>query len=93
MKIISNIAQLDCLFSLAQCTKNLQEPVCRPEFVEGDASILEMEDMRHPCVLESIGSDYIPNDVNLGGENSTMILLTGPNMGGKSTLLRQVTPN
>ncbi|KAJ3324736.1 DNA mismatch repair protein msh6 [Boothiomyces sp. JEL0866] len=89
MRIINNIAQLDCLFSLTQCTKNLQEPVCRPEFVESDVSILEMEDMRHPCVMESIGSDYIPNDVNLGGENSTMILLTGPNMGGKSTLLRQ----
>ncbi|KAJ3272065.1 DNA mismatch repair protein msh6 [Terramyces sp. JEL0728] len=89
MKIINNIGELDCLFSLAQCTKNLQEPVCRPEFIESSVSVLEMQDMRHPCVMESVGSDYIPNDVNLGGDNSTMILLTGPNMGGKSTLLRQ----
>lgn len=37
-----------------------------------------------------IVSDFIPNDTYLGGDRANMILLTGPNMGGKSTLLRQV---
>ncbi|ORY49140.1 hypothetical protein BCR33DRAFT_753229 [Rhizoclosmatium globosum] len=46
--------------------------------------------LRHPCIHTESGKEFIPNDTVLGGEGgSTMILLTGPNMGGKSTLLRQ----
>jgi DNA mismatch repair protein MSH6 len=65
-------------------------PSCRPEFVESERSVLELEGLRHPCVIPGIASDFIPNDTMLGGDTSNLILLTGPNMGGKSTLLRQV---
>jgi DNA mismatch repair protein MSH6 len=68
-----------------------------------DGSFMEVRKMRHPCVKETYsGSDFIPNDIILGNvgeycENksnpfsagSKSMLLTGPNMGGKSTLLRQ----
>ena len=66
------------------------DPACRPEFVESERSVLELTSLRHPCVIPGIASDFIPNDTVLGGQSPNMVLLTGPNMGGKSTLLRQV---
>ncbi|CAG8546606.1 8518_t:CDS:10 [Diversispora eburnea] len=83
------IAELDCLLSLANSSSSLGEPCCRPQFVRQDPSILEFEELRHPCVVSGIVSDFIPNDTFLGGDQQNIILLTGPNMGGKSTLLRQ----
>lgn len=59
----------------------------------GLSNMLDIQELRHPCVNSS--NNYIPNDTALGGRGvdakPNMILLTGPNMGGKSTLLRQVT--
>jgi DNA mismatch repair protein MSH6 len=47
--------------------------------------------LRHPAGLASTGcGSFVPNDIALGGSAAGFILLTGPNMGGKSTLLRQV---
>ncbi|KAL2916362.1 DNA mismatch repair protein msh6 [Polyrhizophydium stewartii] len=68
-----------------------KEPACRPEFVERGPSVVELEELRHPCIVQTPGSAFIPNDTRLGGQAGShkMILLTGPNMGGKSTLLRQ----
>ena len=46
---------------------------------------------RHPCVISTFsGGDFIPNDINIGASEANSMLLTGPNMGGKSTYLRQV---
>ena len=80
-------------------------PVCRPEFVEpaeDGQPLLELRQARHPCVAKTFSrSGFISNDTILGApfgskaERSTsnpsgrVMLLTGPNMGGKSTLLRQ----
>ncbi|KAJ3298249.1 DNA mismatch repair protein msh6 [Borealophlyctis nickersoniae] len=89
LTLIKNVAELDCLMGLARCRRELGEPLCRPEFVEDGPSVLELEELRHPCILPGIASSFIPNDTNLGGDKANMILLTGPNMGGKSTLLRQ----
>jgi len=90
LAVISEIATLDALMSLCMTKINALGPACRPEFVESETGIFHMQDLRHPCVTPRIGNDFIPNDVNLGGEYPLNILLTGPNMGGKSTLLRQV---
>ncbi|GAA5849819.1 hypothetical protein JCM8547_000574 [Rhodosporidiobolus lusitaniae] len=87
MSVIKTVAQLDCLLSLSKSSAALGEPCVRPEIVESDQAILEFEELRHPCIL-SASSDFIPNDVSLGGDNKNMMLLTGPNMAGKSTLLR-----
>eukprot|EP00043_Microstomoeca_roanoka_P018004 m.189979 g.189979 ORF g.189979 m.189979 type:complete len:131 (-) comp16750_c0_seq3:39-431(-) len=52
--------------------------------------VLDVRNMRHPCLQHiSAVSDFIPNDTQLGGESARTMILTGPNMGGKSTLLRQ----
>ncbi|GAA6051780.1 hypothetical protein JCM3770_004968 [Rhodotorula araucariae] len=88
MAVISAVSQLDCLLSLSKSSAALGEPCVRPEIVESDTAIVEFEELRHPCVF-SASTDFIPNDVALGGEDvKNLMLLTGPNMAGKSTLLR-----
>ncbi len=85
-QISSAIALLDVLLSFANVAK--ANRYCRPEILEEGA--LEITDGRHP-VVEAISKErFVPNDCMLdAGENRTMII-TGPNMAGKSTYLRQV---
>lgn len=80
-------AELDCLLSLAASSSSLGEPACRPEIIDSPAAFVDFRDLRHPCLLGS-DVDFIPNDVLLGGDTPKLNLLTGPNMSGKSTLLR-----
>ena len=86
------ISQLDCLISLAKASSALGEPSCRPVFVDDERSVLEFEDLRHPCMLPTV-TDFIPNDIRLGGDSTNINLLTGANAAGKSTVLRMVNPN
>ncbi|KAL3466026.1 muts domain V-domain-containing protein [Aspergillus heterothallicus] len=81
------VSQLDCLISLAKASSTLGEPSCRPVFVDDERSVLEFEELRHPCLLSSV-DDFIPNDIRLGGNAPNIDLLTGANAAGKSTLLR-----
>ena len=84
------IAHLDCLMSLAKASSALGEPSCRPVFLPADEttrSAISFSDLRHPCMLGSV-TDFIPNDVHLGGSNPNIDLLTGANAAGKSTILR-----
>lgn len=85
-RISEAIATLDCCVALATVAK--ENKYCRPQISEDGA--LTVKDGRHP-VIEAISRErFVPNDCNLdGGENRTMII-TGPNMAGKSTYLRQV---
>ncbi|CAG8558122.1 14662_t:CDS:10 [Funneliformis caledonium] len=89
LSAIRIIAEIDCLLSLSTSSKALGEPSCRPQFVQDGPNVLEFEELRHPCVTAGVATDFIPNDTSLGGNEPNIILLTGPNMGGKSTLLRQ----
>jgi DNA mismatch repair protein MutS len=81
------LAQLDVLASLAElaCERNY----CRPAIVE--PPVLSIRDGRHPVldVLEPAGS-FVPNDTVAGPEEGVILLITGPNMAGKSTYIRQV---
>ena len=84
------IAHLDCLISLAKASSVLGEPSCRPVFLPADEaarSAISFSDLRHPCMLGNV-TDFIPNDVRLGGSNPNIDLLTGANAAGKSTILR-----
>ncbi|OLN92779.1 DNA mismatch repair protein msh6 [Colletotrichum chlorophyti] len=81
------ISQLDCLISLARASSSLGEPSCRPEFVDQERSVIGFEELRHPCMLNTV-ADFIPNDVQLGGDSAKINLLTGANAAGKSTVLR-----
>jgi DNA mismatch repair protein MSH6 len=78
LRAIRVFAELDCLFSLAKSSSALGEPICRPEFVEGDAAWVDFEDLRHPALCVRPGlKDFIPNDVKLGGDVGRIALLTG----------------
>ncbi|WQF87848.1 Putative DNA mismatch repair protein MutS, core [Colletotrichum destructivum] len=81
------ISQLDCLISLAKASSSLGEPSCRPHFVDQERSVVEFEELRHPCMLNAV-ADFIPNNVQLGGGSAKINLLTGANAAGKSTVLR-----
>lgn len=87
---IKIIAQLDCLVSLAKASSSLGEPSCRPEFLDEERSFVDFQELRHPCMINTIG-DFIPNDVKLGGDQAKINLLTGANAAGKSTVLRMVS--
>jgi DNA mismatch repair protein MSH6 len=86
---VQTTAQLDCLISLAKASSALGEPSCRPEFIDDGRTVVEFEDLRHPCMLSNV-TDFIPNDVKLGGDSANINLLTGANAAGKSTILRMV---
>jgi len=88
LRAIRVMAELDCLFSLVKSSKAFGEPACRPQLVEGDMAWVEFEELRHPAMALRTKSDFIPNDVKLGETVGRISLLTGPNMGGKSTVMR-----
>ena len=84
-KISEAIARLDCFLALATIAK--EKKYFRPIIVEEGA--LSVKEGRHPVVEEISRERFVPNDCSLdGGENRTLII-TGPNMAGKSTYLRQ----
>lgn len=83
---IKIVAQIDCLISLAKASNALGTPSCRPTFVDDERTVLEFEELRHPCM--STSNDFIPNTVALGGSHPNITLLTGANAAGKSTVLR-----
>ncbi len=80
------LAELDVLCGLAELAK--MRGYCRPRMV--DEPILRVIDGRHPVLdaREQSGT-FVPNDIELGGENGKIALITGPNMAGKSTYIRQ----
>uniref|UniRef100_H3B5L6 DNA mismatch repair protein n=3 Tax=Latimeria chalumnae TaxID=7897 RepID=H3B5L6_LATCH len=98
-------AVLDVVLCLANYSQVGDGPMCRPVFELSDEShppFLELRGSRHPCITKTFfGDDFIPNDIVIGckdtedmeeeGSNSqaSCVLVTGPNMGGKSTLMRQ----
>lgn len=81
------IAQLDCLLSFAICADEYN--YCRPD-VNND-EILDIKAGRHPVIERMLpaGEEYISNDVYLDTKEQQIIIITGPNMAGKSALLRQ----
>src|SRR6202041_3118537 len=88
------LAEVDVLASLAHVAA--LRNYCRPQFVtprEGETGELEIIEGRHPVIEQQEmagGSErYVPNDLYLNTTTDTVLVLTGPNMGGKSTYLRQ----
>lgn len=81
------IARLDCLHSFAVVAQ--ENRYVRP--VVEDSDVLEIIQGRHPVIEQQlpIGEQYIANDVHLDSEQQQIIIITGPNMAGKSALLRQ----
>lgn len=88
---------------LANYSQEGDGPLCRPVILlpeQNTPPFLELKGSRHPCITKTFfGDDFIPNDIVIGSKNEDedrnseayCVLVTGPNMGGKSTLMRQVT--
>lgn len=98
------MAVLDVLLALSRYSQGGDGPMARPEVVlpedDQSAPFIDLTGSRHPCVTKTFfGDDFIPNDIHVGcpgsSENdeeksaASCVLVTGPNMGGKSTLMRQ----
>ncbi|CAE6431730.1 unnamed protein product [Rhizoctonia solani] len=89
LRVVKVTAELDCLLSLAKASEALGSPSCRPEFVEdAGRAFVEFENLRHPALELNMKKDFIANSVRLGGQHPSVALITGPNMGGKSTVMR-----
>ncbi len=82
LRIAEKIAQIDCIFSLARVSQ--KRGYIRPHVDDGGK--IEIKGGRHP-VIEN--DSFIPNDLLLDNEKNRLILITGPNMAGKSTYIRQ----
>ncbi len=87
LALAGRVASVDVLGALAEQAH--RNDYCRP--VVDDSEVIELVDSRHPVVerLAATGG-FVPNDVRLDTEDEQMLLITGPNMAGKSTLIRQV---
>jgi DNA mismatch repair ATPase MutS len=97
---VAAAAELDVLTALALAADSYTDgPTCVPTLLPASCSSSlhasagwTATGLRHPCAGVAAGSGgFVPNDTELGGAAPPFLLLTGPNMGGKSTLLRQVS--
>ncbi len=78
------LVDMMCSFACIAAERNYQ----RPQFV--DDPLLELVDGRHPVLDHVLGSELVPNDTVLNTSDARLLLITGPNMAGKSTYIRQV---
>ncbi len=85
LRTADGLADLDVACGLAQVAS--ERGYVRPAFV--DASTFDVVDGRHPVMEVLAGDSFVPNDQHLSEREARFVLLTGPNMGGKSTYLRQ----
>ena len=82
------VAKIDCLLSFAKAAE--EHGYVRP-VIEADEIVLDIKQGRHPVIETQlpVGESYVPNDVYLDDRRQQIIIITGPNMAGKSALLRQ----
>ncbi|MFO7713075.1 DNA mismatch repair protein MutS [Desulfosarcina sp.] len=86
-KIARFIARVDCLTTLAEVAQN--NAYCRPDI--NTDGVLNISDGRHPVVEKLITAErFVPNSVHMDNQKNQVLIITGPNMAGKSTVLRQV---
>eukprot|EP00775_Hariotina_reticulata_P005551 gene5551-5787_t len=85
------VSEVDVLAGFAElATADPTRPYCKPEVLELDDGEITIKGSRHPCVEVQEGVSFVPNDVNMVRGESWFNVITGPNMGGKSTYIRQV---
>ncbi|KAK6249609.1 DNA mismatch repair protein MutS [Theobroma cacao] len=87
------LSELDVLLSFADLASSCPTPYTRPEITPADVGDIVLEGSRHPCVEAQDWVNFIPNDCRLVRGKSWFQIITGPNMGGKSTFIRQVGVN
>ncbi|XP_050447674.1 DNA mismatch repair protein Msh2 isoform X2 [Cataglyphis hispanica] len=86
----SVLACLDVLTAFASTAVSANKVYVRPEMVPSEEGELNLIQVRHPCLEMQQGVDYIANDINFKRDQYHFCIITGPNMGGKSTYIRSV---
>jgi len=84
--LADTLAKCDCLAALAYVAK--RRNYVRPKMTTGGELIIN--EGKHPVLAEMLGAEFVPNDVELGNGAGDIAVITGPNMSGKSTYIRQV---
>jgi len=84
--LAQTLATLDCLASFAYLAR--QNHYIRPKVTDGKE--LNIIEGKHPVLAQTLGAEFVPNDVNLSDDGKDLAIITGPNMAGKSTYIRQV---
>ncbi|MBN2015612.1 DNA mismatch repair protein MutS [Candidatus Dojkabacteria bacterium] len=87
-EIAEAVAVLDCLANFAKIAR--LNDFSKPQLVDNHKSILKIIEGRHPVVEQIQNEEFIPNDTTLDCKESQVAIITGPNMAGKSTYIRQV---
>ncbi len=80
------LARLDVLLSLAEVAQ--QYNYCLPQV--NDSLVIKIKDGRHPVLEQVLDEKFVPNDFHIDNEQERILIITGPNMAGKSTYIRQV---
>ncbi len=83
--LADTIAQCDCLCNLSFVAK--RRGYIRPKMTTSNELLIS--DGKHPVLAETLGSEFVPNDIELGNNSGDVMIITGPNMSGKSTYIRQ----
>ncbi|XP_047464338.1 DNA mismatch repair protein Msh2 [Mugil cephalus] len=84
------IAQLDAVASFAVASVSAPVPFVRPRLLADGCRRMELLQARHPCMETDADTAFIPNDITFVQGVKSFYIITGPNMGGKSTFIRQV---
>ncbi|XP_025030563.1 DNA mismatch repair protein Msh3 [Python bivittatus] len=86
---VGHLATVDCVFSLAEVAK--QGDYCRP-VIKDEGSEIMIKNGKHPVIDVLLGEQeqYVPNDTFLSEDSQRVMIITGPNMGGKSSYIKQV---
>lgn len=89
-KLSTVLAHMDVITSFAYASTIAPMPYCRPKMHPRHTGDTVLREARHPCMEAQDDVDFIPNDVVLKRGESQFLIITGPNMGGKSTYIRQI---
>ncbi|KAG7507873.1 DNA mismatch repair protein Msh2 [Solea senegalensis] len=84
------IAHLDAVASFAVASVSAPVPYVRPRLLNDGCRRVELLQARHPCMENDPDTSFIPNDISFTQGEKNFYIITGPNMGGKSTFIRQV---
>ncbi|XP_063990837.1 DNA mismatch repair protein Msh2 isoform X2 [Diachasmimorpha longicaudata] len=88
--IASTVAILDVLTAFAVAAVQAQTTFVRPEMLDSDAGVINIEQARHPCLEAQPDIHFIANDASFKRDESQFFIITGPNMGGKSTYMKSI---